>query len=188
VHPIVDEGSLLADAFEAHGTPSAVLVDDRGAVASWVAAGAEAIEQLVHGVTRPAPVEIGDPAPEVQIETIDGAPFSLAQVRGTSVAVVFWNPECGFCREMHDDLREHEATVDGKGPALVIASSGGREATAAEGFSSTVLLDRDQVLASAFGAHGTPMAVLLTADGTVASRVAAGADAVTDLLDRRNSR
>jgi hypothetical protein len=38
------------------------------------------------------------------------------------------------------------------------------------------------VLAGAFGAHGTPMAVLIGPDGRVASDVAVGATGVMELL------
>ncbi len=179
---IVDDGAALADAFEAHATPTAVLVDHDGSVASWVAGGVDAIRDLVRLAATPAPVSVGEPAPEVEVETLDGAPFSLAALRGRAAALVFWNPGCGFCRQMHEQLRDYAASIDGEGPSLVIASSGTREETASEGFQSTILLDEDQQLASAFGAHGTPMAVLLDEDGTVASGVAAGESAVFDLL------
>lgn len=181
---ILDEGAALADAFEAHGTPSAVLVDRDGMVASWVAPGADAIERLVREAAQPGPPEIGESAPAVEVETLDGAPFSLATLRGREAAVVFWNPGCGYCREMHDALRAYESRVNGDGPALVIASVGSREDTRAEGFASSVVLDPGRDLSGAFGANGTPMAVLVAADGAVASRVAAGASAVIELLER----
>jgi len=46
---------------------------------------------------------------------------------------------------------------------------------------SHVVLNGD--LASAFGANGTPMAILLDADGRVASGIAAGAQAIFALID-----
>jgi hypothetical protein len=64
----------------------------------------------------------------------------------------------------------------------VIVSSGDPDATAQERFASPVLLDADRVLAGAFGAHGTPMAVLIGPDGRVASDVAVGATGVMELL------
>ena len=72
--------------------------------------------------------------------------------------------------------------MNGAQPALVIVSSGTSEETLAEDFTSRVVLDEERRLADAFGARGTPMAVSLAPDGTVASEVAAGAEAVLDLL------
>ena len=180
---IIDEGSALADAFEARATPSAVLVDHDGAVASWVATGVEAIRNLVYGAARPEPVTVGDPAPGLELAALDGARFTLADLQGSAASVVFWNPSCGFCREMHDQLRDYTAGLNGAQSALVIASSGTPEETLAEDFSSRVVLDDERRLADAFGARGTPMAVSLAPDGTVASEVAAGAEAVLDLLE-----
>jgi hypothetical protein len=43
---------------------------------------------------------------------------------------------------------------------------------------SPVVLDQNFHAGSAFGAHGTPMAVLLDAEGRIASEVVAGAESV----------
>ncbi len=49
------------------------------------------------------------------------------------------------------------------------------------GLSSTVLLDQQFAVGSAFGASGTPSAVLVDEEGKVASEVAVGAPAVLAL-------
>ena len=85
---------------------------------------------------------------------------------------------------MHDDLIAWErGAADAQRPRLAVISSGDEERTRAEGFSSTVLLDVDFRVGSAFGIDGTPMAVLLGADGLIASPVSAGADAVLALAN-----
>ncbi|MGI9072325.1 MAG: TlpA family protein disulfide reductase [Bryobacteraceae bacterium] len=50
--------------------------------------------------------------------------------------------------------------------------------------SSPVLLDQNFQAGSAFGATGTPMAVLLDADGQIASEIAAGAQATFALAGK----
>ena len=82
---------------------------------------------------------------------------------------------------MHDDLRAWETTANGVTPRLVVVSSGDEGATRADGFASTVLLDPEFAAGSAFGAGGTPMAVLVDAQGRVASQVVGGSDAVLAL-------
>jgi L-lactate permease len=52
---------------------------------------------------------------------------------------------------------------------------------------SQMVLDQNFTAASAFGASGTPMAVLVNAEGKVASRVAAGAEEVLAMV-RGNGR
>ena len=61
---------------------------------------------------------------------------------------------------------------------------GGREETRAEGFTSTVVLDPDHTAGAAFGAGGTPMAVLVDAEWRIASPLVAGGEAVLDLARR----
>jgi thiol-disulfide isomerase/thioredoxin len=184
---VVDEGNRLYEAFEANGTPSAVLVTAEGTIGSWVAAGSERVEQLVYAAVEPEPepegLPIGTEAPLLELPALDGEPVSLADLRGRDALLVFWNPDCGFCRSMHEDLLAWEAAADGEGPRLVVVSSGDAEGTRAEGFSSTVILDEEFAAGTAFSANGTPMAVLVDAQGRIASSVVAGADAVLALAN-----
>jgi len=185
-----DEASRLSELFGAAGTPSAVLVTPEATIASWVASGQEWIEHLVEQTGEPAGGEglpLGAEAPGLELPSLTGELVPLASLRGRDALLVFWNPGCGYCRELHPELLAREAGANGEGPRLVVVSSGDEESTRAEGFSSLVLLDRDYRAGAAFGAHGTPMAVLLDAEGKVASHVVAGGDAVLELADGRGS-
>jgi thiol-disulfide isomerase/thioredoxin len=168
----------LYDAFEVRGTPSAVLVAPDGTIDSWVASGADAIEALVDRVVDAPGLPLGAPAPKLELPALDGDRVKLADLEGRDTLLLFWNPDCGFCRSMHDDVLAWEATANGVTPRLVVVSSGNEEATRAEGFRSRVLLDAEFAAGAAFGTGGTPTAVLVGADGRVASGVVAGADAV----------
>lgn len=182
---LVDENAAIAASFEAPGTPAAVLIGSDGTIASWVATGRDEIAELVRSATAApaadAGLAVGSEAPSLELPSLDGPTVSLADLRGGDTLLLFWNPGCGFCRSMHEDVRAWETSANGIHPRLVVVSSGDEESTRAEGFASTVLLDGEYAAGSAFGAGGTPMAVLLDADGRVASPVVAGADAVLKL-------
>jgi thiol-disulfide isomerase/thioredoxin len=182
---LLDADRKLYDDFEASGTPSAVLIAADGTIASWVATGSEWIEQLVAQVAaetaEPEGLPVGTEAPVLELSALDGEPVSLADLRGRDALLLFWNPGCGFCRSMHEDLLAWEAAIDGKGPQLVVISSGSADETREEGFRSRVLLDEEFSAGSAFQANGTPMAVLIDGEGRIASNVAAGAEAVLAL-------
>ena len=188
-HVLLDADHELYERFEANGTPSAVLIDADGTIASWIASGGEWIEQLVAQVTaepaEPEGLPVGTDAPAVELPALDGEPVPLAGLRGQETLLLFWNPDCGFCRSMHEQLLAWEESASGEGPQLVVVSSGDAEATRAEGFRSQVLLDETFEAGAAFHANGTPMAVLVDADGRIASEVVAGADAVLDLARGR---
>ncbi|MGZ4383938.1 MAG: MauE/DoxX family redox-associated membrane protein [Gaiellaceae bacterium] len=188
---LVDVDGRIQEAYGVGGTPGALLVASDGTVASRVAMGEGAVAALAEGATageeEEAGLAVGSPVPDLRRPLLDGETVALTSLIERDTIVLFWNPSCGFCRAMHDDLLRLEAASVEERPALVVVSSGDQEATRADGFLSPVLLDESFEVAQAFGAGGTPMAVLVAADGTVASPLAAGADAVLELARERPS-
>ena len=189
---LADEAGELAASFQAVGTPSAVLIAADGTVSSWLATGGDEIEMLLEAAVRPsandAGLPVGSEAPDVELESLDGEPLKTSTLHGRDTLYLFWNPECGYCRAMHEDILAWEGQGNDITPRLVVVSSGDRESSAAEGFRSIVLLDTEFAAGSAFGADGTPMAVLVGDDGRLASPVVAGADAVLELANREVER
>jgi hypothetical protein len=95
--------------------------------------------------------------------------------------VLFWNPGCGFCQRMLDDLKTLEADPPEAAPEILVVSTGTVEDNKAMGLRSPVVLDQNFGVGSSFGASGTPSAVLVDSEGKVASEVAVGAPAVLGL-------
>lgn len=186
---VLDQGFNGGRAFGASGTPSAVLVDAKGNLASPVAVGAPNVLALARGEEAPAPAEnrrpaarkVGEKAPEVKLPDLNGKMIDLASHRGTKTLVLFWNPGCGFCNRMLDDLKAWEAKPPKGAPKLFVISTGTVEANKAMDLRSPVVLDQGFSAGSAFGASGTPSAVLVDAKGNLASEVAVGAPAVLAL-------
>jgi thiol-disulfide isomerase/thioredoxin len=186
---LLDEGHATYEAYEANGTPSAVVIAPDGTIGSWVVAGSEWIERLVEQTAAADDsvdgLPVGAEVPDLEVPSLEGETVSLASLRGDDTLLLFWNPDCGFCQSMREDLLAWEASTNGVAPRLVVVSSGDVESTRAEGFASLVLLDESFDAGSAFGANGTPMAVLVGADGKIASELVAGADAVLELANGR---
>ena len=204
----------VAAAYLSTPTPSGVLIDPDGRIASPAAVGADAIRRLVsraagvpsvpvaigtaaqgsgngnghhHGAPQPPPASalpIGAPAPDVRLPDLDGQTVELASFRGRHVMAVFWNPSCGFCEQLLAQFREWEDHRSDDGPEPVIITTGSVETNRALGFRSTVLVDEPFAIGPAFGANGTPMAIVIDADGLIASDVAIGGPAVMDLAAR----
>ncbi|MFN8521483.1 MAG: TlpA family protein disulfide reductase [Chloroflexota bacterium] len=203
----------MADAFKILGTPSAVLVRPDGTIGSAAAAGADAIRELIDTLARtggrepwlgpagPAspPVHpsahrqvaparasrVGEPAPPTRAADLNGQSRDLAEFAGFETLVIFWNPDCGFCREMLPDLKAlDDAPVPGS-PRLLVVSNGSVEANRALDLRSPVLIDQGSRIAQAYDAGGTPMAVLVDSDLRIASDVAIGAPQVLALAGRR---
>jgi thiol-disulfide isomerase/thioredoxin len=107
-------------------------------------------------------------------------PVGLAHRRPLAL-VLFWNPGCGFCQQMLPNLKEWESKAPKDAPRLLVVSAGSEEANREMELTSPVLLDQNFATGRAFGASGTPSAVLVDAEGKVASEVAVGAPAVMEL-------
>ena len=117
----------------------------------------------------------------MKLPDLDGNTVELADFRGEQTLVLFWNPGCGFCQQMLPDLKEWEANSPEDAPKLLVVSAGSEEANKEMGLTSPVLLDQQFAVGRAFGASGTPSAVLVDAEGKVASEVAVGAPGVLEL-------
>jgi peroxiredoxin/uncharacterized membrane protein YphA (DoxX/SURF4 family) len=129
----------------------------------------------------PAVKEIGEPAPELSLEDLQGNTVSLEDFRGKETLVLFWNTGCGFCQQMLPEIKQWEGNRPEGAPKLLFVSAGSEEANKEMGLASPVLLDQNFAVGRAFGASGTPSAVLVDAEGRIASEVAVGAPAVLGL-------
>ena len=117
----------------------------------------------------------------MKLPDLEGHTVELADFRGQETLVLFWNTGCGFCQQMLPGLKEWEVEAIEGAPRLLVVSAGTEEANKAMGLTSPVLLDQNFATGRAFGASGTPSAVLVDAEGKVASEVAVGAPAVMEL-------
>src|SRR5215207_9909900 len=202
-HVLMQKDNEVADAYQTYGTPTAVLVRSDGTIGSAAAGGAQEIRTLVEQAaagqvpTRrprlaalPRPTQgqkptanaqaprgiasIGKDAPIVELNNLDGETVRLADFAGHPTAVLFWNPGCGFCQRMLDDLKAWESDKPEGAPNLLVVSTGEVEGNRELGLSSPVILDSGFTVGHAFGASGTPSAVLVGADGKIASGLAVG--------------
>jgi hypothetical protein len=82
---------------------------------------------------------------------------------------------------MLPDLNAWEAQENPGKPRLVLVSTGTPESNSSMGLQSPIVLDADFAVGRSYGAGGTPSAVLIDAEGRVASAVAVGAPSVLAL-------
>ncbi len=197
---VLDSGFNVGRAFGASGTPSAVLVGADGKIASGLAVGGPTVISLLNneapnlldasaaGADEPdapaAPrgIPVGGKAPKVQLPDLEGKEVNLDEIRNGRTALLFWNPGCGFCQRLVEDIKSWEKDRPESAPQLVLVSTGAPEANREHGFESTILLDQGFRTGEAFGASGTPSAILIDADGNVASGLSVGGPDVMNLL------
>jgi peroxiredoxin len=204
-HVLLQQDREVAETYQAHGTPSAVLIRRDGTIGSPLAQGADAIRALLEKALSPAGLgtlpmagangngngaaprpplnpKVGEAAPEFRLPDLTGKLISLSDFRGSPTLLLFWRPSCGFCQRMLTDLKAWEAHAPEGAPRLLVVSTDSVSDNQAMGLRSPVLLDQEGMsIGRLFGATGTPMAVLVDAEGKIASELAAGAPAVLAL-------
>jgi peroxiredoxin len=153
----------------------------------------EAMEQRLTGLTRaaaPAPLAaqglaVGTEAPAFELPGVSGGRQSLAQFRGRRTLLIFFNPQCGFCKRMLPDLAT--LPVDGAGgrPVPLVVTTGdqalNRRLAREHKVRAPVLLQEGMTIAAKYQVQGTPMGYLLDERGRIASPVTVGADALLAL-------
>jgi thiol-disulfide isomerase/thioredoxin/uncharacterized membrane protein YphA (DoxX/SURF4 family) len=198
VEPILAEGPKrpVSESFEALPTPSAVLVDAQGQIASPVATGEPAITALVARTTAPAlqvqqtrpGAKPGDPLPDAGgVTDLDGNSAELdKEIGGAERVLLFWDPNCGFCRRMIPDLQTLEREEPQVAESFLLVSRGDPEANRQQRLGVPMVLEQSFELGPKVGVQGTPSAVRIDAEGRIASDVAVGADAVLALARHSN--
>ncbi|MHB8657943.1 MAG: redoxin domain-containing protein [Solirubrobacteraceae bacterium] len=202
---LLQDDREVAVAFEAHGTPSAVLISREGLISSPLARGGTEIIALLeraghaapaleilganghHPVQAAPPRRAGEPAPDFALPDTEGSLVSLSDQRGRMTLLVFWNPSCGFCRSMLPELQALDQDPPDGAPALILISGGRVEEHRAMGLRAPVLSDASGRVMSGFQAGGTPSGLLIDETGRVGSELAVGAPAIFALAADRGA-
>jgi peroxiredoxin len=128
---------------------------------------------------------LGAEAPAFELPNLEGETVSLAslQSRALPILLFFTQPQCGPCRSLLPEIarwrRLYEARL-----TIVLVSEGSVEdnLTGLPREAGDVLLQRKRETADAYGAWGTPAAILLE-DGKIASATALGAEAIHRFME-----
>lgn len=191
----------VAALVRAQWTPTAVLMDRRGRIASDIAAGDVAIRDLVTRIKaedgdgkatyfantngRHQPIKIGEGVPEFSLADLDGNPIGPDFFKDRQTLVTFWSLTCSHCVQMMEELREWDRTRSEDEPALVVFSDGDRAAHEQIELTSPIVLDEGYATSARFGMSGTPSAVLVDERGTIISETAIGAADIWSLIGKR---
>jgi peroxiredoxin len=126
----------------------------------------------------------GSVAPVFELPDLDGVSHSLTEFRGKRVLLVFFSSACPHCRRMADLLSRDDRSGSDL-PTLVFVSMGAADDLRAQmeqhGLKDLVLRQKGTEVSSRYRVNGTPMAYLVDADGTLATSLLIGMDAVLSL-------
>ena len=118
------------------------------------------------------PPEVGKLAPDFELDTLDGQPVSLSELKGKAVLVNFWATWCGPCRMEMPFIQQIYDEWQGKGLVLLAINIGERPSQVAEfmqgqGLSFPVLLDSNGKVTERYYVTGIPTTFFIDKDGII---------------------
>jgi peroxiredoxin len=152
----------------------------------------EAIEKRMspRGAEKPKEARglpVGALAPDFELPDLTGNRHKLSGFRGKDLLLIFFNPKCGFCTKMADDLAALPLNDENGRAVPVVVTTGDLEdnlqLVGRYGIRGTVLLQKEMEIASQFHAQGTPMGYRIDKEGRIASELTIGAEALLKLAD-----
>jgi len=137
------------------------------------------VSGLVVAGCSPTPAQsanVGDPAPNFQLQNLDGEPVALSNLKGKAVLLNFWATWCPPCRrempyiqEIYDEWPEEWL--------VVLAINIGESASKVEefmqryGLSFPVLLDTKEKVAQGYNIRHIPTTFFIDKDGIIRMKI-----------------
>ena len=123
----------------------------------------------------PDPIRAGQPAPAFELPLLDGAPVSLASLRGRIVLLNFWATWCAPCEAEMPAMQRLYTTLAGEDFELVAVSvDAGRDEVAAFqqrlGLTFPIALDPGKRVSTEYQSYRYPESYLIDRDGRILSR------------------
>lgn len=134
----------------------------------------------------PEGLPIDSIAPDFELPAYHGGKKSLAQLldHGKPLLLLFTNPHCGPCVVLFKEIKEWQDAHQDKLTIALISRGTIKEnfVNVARNGLGEVLLQKEREIGEKYGGLATPTGVVVSPDGRIASRVAAGADEIRNLL------
>jgi thiol-disulfide isomerase/thioredoxin/uncharacterized membrane protein YphA (DoxX/SURF4 family) len=190
----------IALEFESPWTPTMIFVSSKGTIGSSPAVGDIAIREMISKVkmldfsSKLAAVKtsetslFGTEAADFELRNSSGKTTKLADLKGNETLAVFWSVTCPHCVAFLEEFREWDQTKNGNSPNLVLFSTAVGDDFKELGFRSESVTDTEWKISNKIGMEGTPSAILINADGKIASETAAGAKNIMALIGKRSEK
>ncbi len=138
-------------------------------------------ESAPTGAPAPATATVGAPAPDFTLPDLDGAEVTLSALRGKTVVLEWFNPDCPFVKYAHGPKGPLRGLADAhaaQGVVWIAVNSGApgkqgaglernRAAIAEYGMKHAVLRDESGAVGRLYGAKTTPQMFVINGEGLV---------------------
>ncbi|MCS7065275.1 MAG: TlpA family protein disulfide reductase, partial [Fimbriimonadales bacterium] len=113
----------------------------------------------------------GTPAPDFELESLDGKTVKLSELKGKPVFLDFWATWCGPCRRALPHTQAFSEKYKGKAHIFAVNVREDKEKVQAfmeqHQYTFRVLMDPQGAVASNYGVRGIPHFVVIDAEGKV---------------------
>ena len=129
-------------------------------------------EDNLEGKDVPVGLEVGNRAPEFELQTLNGENVKLSDFRGKRVMINFWASWCGPCREEMPDLQKFYEDKDIEILAVNLTDSeisldNVKDFRDEFGLTFPILLDTDLVVASIYQIQPIPTTYMVDSNGII---------------------
>jgi peroxiredoxin len=120
--------------------------------------------------------QVGSPAPDFHLRTLDGKPVALADFRGKTLVVNEWATWCPPCREETPDLIASAKKLGAKGDVVFLGVDSTEAApivrafVAAKPMPYTTAIDADKAFSKAYDVRAFPTTFVIAPDGVLRAR------------------
>jgi cytochrome c-type biogenesis protein CcmF len=114
---------------------------------------------------------VGEPAPDINVELLDGSTLSLSDLDGQVAVINFWSPDCQPCRDELPDLQTIWETYQTRNVTFVgisLPNMGTKIQETISAFDLTYPMALDTVAPIEYGITGVPETFLVGPEGDVA--------------------
>lgn len=133
-------------------------------------------------------IEVGSPAPDFNLKTLEGKDIRLSDYKGKNpVYLVFWATWCPVCEEEIPNLKAIYSRFQSKGLIMLAVNVGINDSAKKAAMYKEkhklpypVLFDNDSSVTKLYGVMGTPTMIILDKKGIIRYR----ASVVPDDLDK----
>ena len=136
---------------------------------------------------QPGGLPIGSPAPDFELPAYEGGRTSLSQLLaiGKPVLLIFTNPKCGPCISLFKEIKDWQTAHNDRLTITLLTFGTIKDnfVNVARNGLGQVLLQQKNEVSKLYGANVTPTAVIVDSGGRILTNVAAGGDAIRDLLN-----
>ena len=114
--------------------------------------------------------EVGQTAPDFTGKTLDGKTVSLADFKGKTVVLEWYNPGCPFVKKFYEGgkMQEFQKDVVASGAVWLVINTGGHKLENATYYPGTVIQDENQSIGRAYDAKVTPHCFVIDGKGILA--------------------